>query len=389
MHSSYQSWIDLSLRHFWRIVPRSALLALPATSRRFGPPRHIASWREYQKRHPTSWHLVYGASSACLPAPFYGVDSRITPRPSQQVWPEFGVAEIPGGRLLDHYGWVVGQNDTFLAEFCGKGFSKQSAVNRILKLKPPAHLDGTTLNLSSAFSFNNFFHALVDGLSRWHLVHKAGYTWDSFDHVVLPQQQSRMTQEIERAIGVPAEKVIRLTWHQQLECTTLVQPSFPGYHALTAWWVADFYRTLFPPCSGLRRRKLYVPRRGLRQIAHPAEIETRLAALGFEEFDPSQGLASIAMIQDATHIVGVHGATLANLVFCRPGTRVLELMPSDIAYHENSTFYASLCAAAGLPYGVLVGPSKKNRRTSISPQTDTDFAVPIADFEQSVSALLE
>jgi capsular polysaccharide biosynthesis protein len=333
--------------------------------------------------------LVYGPSSTRLPPPFYCADSRIKPRPSQLVWPQFGVAEIPGGRLLDHFGWVVGQKDTFLAEFCGKGFSRQSAVNRLLKLKPPEHLNGITLNLCSAFSFNNFFHAIVDGLSRWHLVQKAGYTWDSFDHVVLPMQQSRMTQEIERAIGVPAEKIIRLTWHQQLECANLVQPSFPGYHALTAWWVPDFYRALFPPSGSLGRRKLYVPRHGVRQIIHAAEIETRLAALGFEVFDPSRGLASIATLQEASHIVGVHGAALANLVFCPPGTRVLELMPSDIAYHENSTFYASLCAAAGLPYGMLVGPSKKNRFTSISPQTDADFAVPLAEFEQAMQALLD
>jgi len=389
MRSIVQSLIDLFLRYFWRFAPRGVLLALPGTSRQFGPPRHVASWSEYQKQYSSSWHLVYGPSSTRLPAPFYCADSRIKPLPSQLVWPEFGVAEIPSGRLLDHFGWVVGQKDTFLAEFCGKGFSKQSAVNRLLKLKPPEHMDGITLNLSSAFSFNNFFHTIVDALSRWHLVHQAGYTWDCFDHVVLPMHQSRMTREIERAIGIPAEKVIRLTWHQQLECATLVQPSFPGYHAWTAWWVPSFYRTLFPPCSGSRRRKLYVPRRGVRQITNAAELETRLAALGFEEFDPTQGLGSIATLQEATHIVGVHGAALANLVFCRTGTRVLELMPTDIAYHENSTFYTSLCAAAGLPYGVLVGRSQRNRLSSISPQTDADFTVPIVDFEQAIRALLE
>jgi capsular polysaccharide biosynthesis protein len=56
-------------------------------------------------------------------------------------------------------------------------------------------------------------------------------------------------------------------------------------------------------------------------------------------------------------IVGAHGAGLANLVFCRPGTRVVEIVPTDNAY----PFYFSLAVGAGLDYRYLVARSVQER----------------------------
>eukprot|EP00041_Stephanoeca_diplocostata_P038695 m.1543946 g.1543946 ORF g.1543946 m.1543946 type:complete len:669 (+) comp25256_c0_seq48:146-2152(+) len=60
-------------------------------------------------------------------------------------------------------------------------------------------------------------------------------------------------------------------------------------------------------------------------------------------------LDQAAMFQRATLVIGAHGAGLSNLVFCRPGTRVM-LFPMDP--HVDHT-YGHMCAALGLPHWIV------------------------------------
>ena len=53
-------------------------------------------------------------------------------------------------------------------------------------------------------------------------------------------------------------------------------------------------------------------------------------------------------------IVGAHGAALTNLVFCRPGTRVIELFSPRYV----NPCYRDLCVAAGLSYAAVIGDGK-------------------------------
>jgi capsular polysaccharide biosynthesis protein len=52
--------------------------------------------------------------------------------------------------------------------------------------------------------------------------------------------------------------------------------------------------------------------------------------------------------------VGAHGAALANLAFCRPGTHVIELFSP---LYVNPC-YRKLCLGAGLSHGAVIGNGK-------------------------------
>jgi hypothetical protein len=52
--------------------------------------------------------------------------------------------------------------------------------------------------------------------------------------------------------------------------------------------------------------------------------------------------------------VGPHGAALANLMFCPPGTQVLELSP-DCEYRP---FFNEMCGKLGLGHAVLPCPTQ-------------------------------
>ncbi len=82
------------------------------------------------------------------------------------------------------------------------------------------------------------------------------------------------------------------------------------------------------------------------------DLWVELERHGFEWFDPT-GTAEDPRhaFEEAAVVVGGHGAGLADLAFCRPGARVLELMSST----HLMPFYLTLALAGGLRYAHLIG----------------------------------
>lgn len=381
-----------ALAIFWWLAPRGVLRVLPGTSRSFGPPRRAETWQSYRRRNGTDWREVFPESPRENPAPFFCNDSRaafLQPTAKVARWPSVGVASIPNGRILDEHGWAVGDDDTLLGDFCLWGIARESRANHTLKLHAPRRLTGRTLNLCSAEAMVNFYHYSLEAVGRYALVRRAGFAWSDFDQVVMPRYRTATTAEIDRLIGVPREKIIRMARREQFVCDLLIQPSFPGTLAGTPPWIVDFYRELFPARPPLRLdRKLYFPRYGRRRPCNADAIDERLAALGFEVVDPGKTPDLRDLLAEASHVVGVHGAGLTNLVFCRPGTRVLEILPSDNAYHHNAFYYYTLCASGGMPYGAVVGKSLRHRLLPVFPQSGADFQLDPAAVERGIAALL-
>lgn len=375
----------------WSVLSRNALRLLPGSSLSFGPPRRAALWTRCDRPAGGEWREVFPERARTYPPPFFCNDPRATflhagpPR-----WPAVGVAVIPGGRVLDEHGWAVGPNDTLLGEFCLWSTESRSRANHILRLRPARRLAGRTLNLCSAEASVNFYHYMLEAVGRYALVQRAGFAWSDIDHVILPRFRSPTTVEIESAIGVPTGKVIRMGRREQFVCEQLIQPSLPGTLAGAPPWVVAFYRELFPAGATTRRdRRLFFPRTGRRQPVRAAALEAQLREHGFEPVDPGRTPQLRDLLAEASHIVGVHGAALTNLVFCRPGTRVLEILPSDSAHHHNGFYFSTLCASAGLPYGAVVGRSRRHRLLASFPQTGADFDVDAAVVDAGVQALLE
>ena len=102
-------------------------------------------------------------------------------------------------------------------------------------------------------------------------------------------------------------------------------------------------------------RRLFVSRGGarLRRLKNEEELRPELTRSGFEWFTPraDDHRSQIEAFRSARVIVTVHGAALTNLLFCRPGTVVVELFPSN---HIKST-YCWLAMRLGLRYRPVIG----------------------------------
>ncbi len=106
----------------------------------------------------------------------------------------------------------------------------------------------------------------------------------------------------------------------------------------------------------ISRQKLTAPKR---RVANMEQIAPVLARYGFEEvFLEDLGLAEqIALFASAQSVAGVHGAGLANIIFCPADCKVL-LVEKDfnVTVGLDRTF-AALAQACGLHYDVMLVPS--------------------------------
>jgi capsular polysaccharide biosynthesis protein len=111
--------------------------------------------------------------------------------------------------------------------------------------------------------------------------------------------------------------------------------------------IQALYADIRPP----RNRRLLVARKGpTRRIRNIQEVENYLTKDGFETvyLEGMSVREQILLFQSAEFIISPHGAGLANLVFCEPGTKVIELMPVS----EFRPFFWLISEKLGLVHGL-------------------------------------
>ncbi len=107
-------------------------------------------------------------------------------------------------------------------------------------------------------------------------------------------------------------------------------------------------------------RRLYISRlnwsqsgRSVRVLMNEAELIARLESEGFEVIEPEGVTLSeqVRVFSSARLIVGPAGSALYNVVFCQPGTKIIDIESEPYWVALHSCLFASL----GHPYGIVVG----------------------------------
>ena len=379
------AWRSRLLANVLPFMPRAAWRLLPGSSARFGPPRRWQTWPDYKATHSVGWTSAYPAKSGNFPRPFWPLDGSTKFKDGTGYnWPEAGVARLRDARVVTVHGWCVAPHDTFLGDFSFGGNRRNSFVYSLTIHRAPKPLKGVTLNLCSAHAATNFCHWLLDAVSRLELFHQCGFRFEEVDQILVPHFPGATAAWVLANLDLPKSKLIFPAVRDQFLCETLLQPSYPGFVASYPPWVVDFYRRHFPAPQVEQKRLLYIPRKGKRGLVNEAVVEEELRKRGFETFEPAGQTDLHVKLADVSHIVGVHGAALANLVFCRPGTRVLELLPSDTPW----PFYFSLCSSGNMPYGVIIGKSLRERKRKIEVPTNAPLSVPLNELRRALDVLL-
>jgi len=108
-------------------------------------------------------------------------------------------------------------------------------------------------------------------------------------------------------------------------------------------------------------KRIYVSRTGRRQITNEEEVWELLKAKGFSfvEDRPRSLREQIAMFHESEVVVAPHGAALANILWCRPGTCVLELANKSYC----PPFYKNLAEVCGLRHSAVLAAGGRSHWT--------------------------
>ncbi len=109
-----------------------------------------------------------------------------------------------------------------------------------------------------------------------------------------------------------------------------------------------------------QNRKIFIDRSGSRQLSNKEEIFARLKGWEILDLDKMTLIDQINAFQQATDVIATHGAGLVNLLWSRPGTKVLEIV------HKFSAkkVYPNLSYLLGLDHKVLMGEAVPIEKTT-------------------------
>ena len=260
---------------------------------------------------------------------------------------------MPGARLLGPEGHVIVDRHVALdvSPASGRGAGDHPALLRFRRSRPDL-LDACALVMTGLTAVNHY-HWLFDILPRYAVARDAGMKWDR----VVTYAKTAVHRECLARLGIAPDSVVAPPWHGQLDIAEAIVPSIPSTLDSPSPYAVAFLRQMFAPEMGSAagfQRKIYVlrARSAQRRIRNDAQVRRCLEDRGFVTIALEDlSLADqVRLFANADAIVAPHGAGLANLAFCRPETRVIELFAS----RYTPRYYEYLATMLGLDYAALV-----------------------------------
>ena len=360
------------------------------------PPHTQVRVAELAAEHPDSVTLHTAGNAEKLPEFSFECHAAGEPEtgllPAKFIAPAF-VAELENGLSYGRHCCAIGPAGKAVREsgfnLDGEVLAERSPISRLRLqywrkrwegdvtsrpwLPPKQRIDGRVAVLNTRFS-HNFYHWMSDILPRLMSLRRVGIEADYF----LVDCLSSFQQNVLAALGIGADQLIQPHCRLLLEAEQLLVPSLP-----TPACLRDFGRALAAGLGADRpvrfTRRIFISRRktGTRTLANEEELEKLLHANRFEtHFMEQYPLAKQArLIRESEVIVATHGAGLANLIFARPGTHVIEIMPDG---RYNSTCYPEKSRVFGLHHQLLFAERARHKQILRVSLHDVEAALSLA-----------
>jgi capsular polysaccharide biosynthesis protein len=215
-------------------------------------------------------------------------------------------------------------------------------------------IDGRVAVLNTRFS-HNYYHWLIDILPRLMPLRQLGVEADYY----LIDCLSPFQQNVLAALGIEPHQLIQPHCRLLLEAEQLFVPSLP-----TPACLRELASSLAAGLGADGRvqspRRIFISRRktGTRTLSNETQLEELLQSYGFETHSMERYPLAVQarLVRESEIIVATHGAGLANLLFARPGTRVIEIVPAG---RYNATIYPEKSRIFGLHHQLVFAERAK------------------------------
>lgn len=217
----------------------------------------------------------------------------------------------------------------------------------------------------------NYYHWITDLLPRLLLVQKCGILAGEERSIILHKFEARYESDTLKIINIPAAKIIRIHTFAFLEVKDLVITDLLSRGRTFPAWkkqLLDEFRERALKTAGRQfLGKLYLLRgnQSKRRLIGEERLVEHLESLGFQILDPRQLTVGeqVQAMAGAQVVIGLHGAALTNVIFCRPGTCIIELR----SQHQPPEHYSEIARTCGLHFeSVHLPPQRVNKHKHLS-----------------------
>lgn len=197
-------------------------------------------------------------------------------------------------------------------------------------------LPGTSFLLAPTGGAHCYYHWMLDVLPKLGLLERQGISLDSIDHFLVRKITGEFQRETLARLGIDESRIVETIDQQFLQCDRLLHVDMnTGINLKMNRFVPLWLKqTFLSQASESERLKLYISRpEGIRRgILNEAEIKPLLEAAGFTmvKMEGMSVAEQAALLSRADVLMAPHGGALTNMVFCKPGIPVIELMSRHV-----------------------------------------------------------
>ena len=208
------------------------------------------------------------------------------------------------------------------------------------------NLNGSVLSLlTGGGGNNNYWHWLFDVLPRFGLCSRT-INLNEIDYFLLPSLLKKFQRETLDCLNIPKHKRISSEKFRHIKAKELIMTDHPlvtsgnatkdnlNIHNWIISWLKDNFLNPDIIINQKIKNKIYIDRSDTisnhlpqRLISNEDEIKKYLLKNNFifVKLHETKFREQINLFHNAECIVGLHGAGFVNVVFCKPGTKIIEL----------------------------------------------------------------
>ncbi|MEG4805513.1 tetratricopeptide repeat protein [Microcoleus sp. ARI1-B5] len=269
------------------------------------------------------------------------------------------VAVLPNGRAwADVVTTAVITSDNKLVPDISMGCAELVITSD--KLPPAEHVDGNVAFLSARWGGAAYFHWMFDVITRFDLLQRSGLI-ETIDKFVVNARDSSYQAETLETLGISQYKLLESRCNLHITADKLIVPSifYDGSGAVSKWKCEYLKQTFLNEQQLLNTdysERIYITRQqaSYRRIVNDEEVIKYLVEkFGFRsvKLETMSVAEQARCLAAAKVVVAPHGGGLTNLVFCSPGTKVIEIF-SPLYVPHCYWMISNLC---GLEHYYLLG----------------------------------
>lgn len=261
------------------------------------------------------------------------------------------IYEINNGRiftdLVEHVAII--KNNIILPEISYQQVNseiKDVSHNRVISLgtnRIQKKVKGSIFSLAQGTSGNNYFHFLFDIIPKLRIFEEK-YSLNTVDYFYVPGIDN-WQKKILSLFDIPEKKLIDSQRYRHIKAEKIIAIDHPWYKKGYVQeeinnlpeWIVFFLREKFLRCSKKFEvsNKIFIDRSDSTfnhcKLINNQEVIEYLKTRGFQSLQVSKldFFEQIYLFNNADMIIGPHGAALSNIVFSKPGLKLVELIPKN------------------------------------------------------------